>query len=92
MFPTPAVGPSLHRGPGRAKPGRRSRVLESPGVRDWIMLIVGTVLGVIALTADLIGIGGYPGFGWKQAALTVVAVLIVTFSAIRIVSRDRRSR
>jgi hypothetical protein len=67
-------------------------VLESRGVRDWLMLIVGTALGVIALTADLIGIGGYPGFGWKQAALAVVAVLIVTFSAIRIVSRDRRPR
>jgi hypothetical protein len=65
-------------------------VLESRGVRDWIMLVGGTALGVIALTADLIGIGGYPGFGWKQATLTVVAVVVVTVSAIRIVSRDRR--
>lgn len=67
-------------------------MLESPGVRDWIMLVAGTALGVIALTADLIGVGAYPGFGWKQAALTVVAVAVVVVSALRIVRRDRQSR
>jgi hypothetical protein len=59
-------------------------------VGDWIMLVGGTVLGVIALTADLIGVGGYPGFGWKQATLTVVAVVVVAASAVRIVWRERR--
>lgn len=54
------------------------------------MLVGGTVLGVIALTADLIGVGGYPGFGWKQATLTVVAVVVVAASAVRIVWRERR--
>jgi heme exporter protein D len=57
---------------------------------DWLLLIIGTGLGLVSLTADLIGIGGYPGFGWKQATGTVVALVLVLVSAVRIIRRDRR--
>lgn len=57
---------------------------------DWILLVLGTGLGVLSLTADLIGIGGYPGFGWKQTAGTAVALVLVVVSAVRIVRRERR--
>ncbi len=54
------------------------------------MLVAGTALGIVALTADLIRLGAYPGFGWKQASATVVALVLVGVSAVRIVRRDRR--
>jgi hypothetical protein len=54
------------------------------------VLGIGTLLGVMALTADLIGVGAYPGFGWKQALATVVALVLVGASSARIVRRERR--
>ena len=56
---------------------------------DWMMLVLGTVLGILSLTADVIGIGGFPGFGWKQALGTAVALVLVAAAAVRIVRRDR---
>jgi hypothetical protein len=55
------------------------------------MLVVGTTLGIVALTADLTGLGQFPGFGWKQSAATAAALALVIVSAARIVRRDRRS-
>jgi hypothetical protein len=58
--------------------------------RDWFVLVVGTLLGLVSLTADLLGVGGFPGFGWKQVVGTAVAVVLVGASAWRIVrQRDR---
>lgn len=56
---------------------------------DWVMLVVGTGLGVLSLTADVIGVGAYLGFGWKQVVGTAVALVLVGLSAVRIVRRDR---
>jgi hypothetical protein len=57
---------------------------------DWVVLVLGTVLGIVALTADLIGLGGFPGFGWKQALGTAVAILMVGAASVRIVRRERQ--
>jgi uncharacterized membrane protein len=54
------------------------------------VLGIGTLLGIVALTADLIGAGAYQGFGWKQALGTVVALALVGASSARIVRRERR--
>ena len=59
---------------------------------DWVMLIVGTGLGIVALTADVIGLGAFPGFGWKQAVGTAVALILVALGAVRILRRERRDR
>ena len=59
---------------------------------DWVALAVGTVLGLVSLTADLLGIGGYPGFGWKQVTGTVVAAVLVAVAGVRIARRQRRDR
>lgn len=55
---------------------------------DWVMLVVGTGLGVVSLTADVLGLGAFPGFGWKQAVGTAVGLLLVALGAVRIVRRD----
>jgi hypothetical protein len=56
---------------------------------DWVVLVLGTALGILSLTADLVGLGGFPGFGWKQAVGTAVALVVVLGSAVRIVRRER---
>jgi hypothetical protein len=59
-------------------------------VWDRVMLVVGVGLGIIALTADAIGIGAAPGFGrWQRVALGVALVLVV-LGAARIGRRERR--
>ena len=55
---------------------------------DWVLLVFGTALGVLSLTADVIGVGGFPGFGWKQALGTAVALALVGVGAFRIMRRD----
>jgi hypothetical protein len=42
--------------------------------RDWALLVTGTLLGVVSLTADLLGIGAFAGFGWKQTIGTAAAL------------------
>jgi hypothetical protein len=41
-----------------------------------ILLLVGIVLVILSLAADMIGIGGSAGFGYKQIAGTVVGVVV----------------
>jgi hypothetical protein len=60
--------------------------------RDWILLVTGTLLGVLSLTADLLGIGAFPGFGWKQVLGTVVALMLVIPSGWRIFQGSRRDQ
>jgi len=58
----------------------------------WVALVVGTLLGVVSLTADLIGLGAFKGFGWKQTLGTVVALGMVIVSGWTIFLRSRRDR
>jgi hypothetical protein len=59
---------------------------------EWILLVTGTLLGVVSLTADLVGIGAFPGFGWKQALGTAAALALVISSGWRIYRRSRGDR
>jgi hypothetical protein len=58
--------------------------------RDWVLLVTGTLVGVLSLTADLLGIGAFPGFGWKQVLGTVIALALVIPSGWRIFQGSRR--
>jgi hypothetical protein len=58
--------------------------------RDWVLLVTGTLLGIVSLTADLVGIGAFPGFGWKQVVGTVVALALVIPSGWRIFQSSRQ--
>ena len=60
--------------------------------RDWIVLVAGTLLGVVSLTADLLGLGAFPGFGWKQVIGTAAALGLVIPSGWRIYHASRRDR
>ena len=40
-----------------------------------VLLVVGIVLLILSLAADLVGIGGWPGFGWGQILGTVIGVI-----------------
>lgn len=57
-------------GPARAAAAYRA----SPG---GLMILAGTLLGVLGLAADYLGIHGNPGFGWyKQSALLSGSLLV----------------
>jgi len=58
----------------------------------WVILVFGTVLGVLSLTADLVGVGAFKGFGWKQELGTVVALCLVVVSGWHIFYRSRGRR
>jgi hypothetical protein len=58
----------------------------------WVVLVFGTLLGVLSLTADLVGVGAFKGFGWKQTLGTVVALGMVIAAGWRIFSDSRGGR
>jgi len=60
--------------------------------RDWILLVAGTLLGVVSLTADLLGLGAFPGFGWKQVIGTAAALGLVIPAGWRIYQNSQRNR
>ncbi len=47
------------------------------------ILIVGVVVGLISLFADPLGLGGEPGFGWKQTLGLVVGVALVVVGLLQ---------
>lgn len=53
-----------------------------PRQRGTVMLVVGVLLVLLSAAADPLGLGGAPGFGWKQmmgvalgAVLAIVGVV-----------------
>jgi uncharacterized membrane protein len=59
---------------------------ESRGI---VLIVVGIVLSVMSLFADIIGFGGgpglsaAPGFGWKQVVGAVIGVALVAVGFAR---------
>lgn len=49
----------------------------------WL-LVLGMVLALLAVVADPLGLGGYPGFGWRQTVLLVVGVGVAVVAAVRL--------
>jgi len=44
--------------------------------RGLILIAAGAVLALVALGADLLGLGGHPSFGWKQILGAVVGCAV----------------
>ena len=47
---------------------------EGKELKGKLLLIIGALCVVAALTADAIGIGVKPGFGWKQGLLLIAGL------------------
>jgi hypothetical protein len=43
----------------------------------FIVILAGLILVILSITADMIGIGAEPGFGWKQTLGLIVGFLMV---------------
>jgi hypothetical protein len=54
----------------------------SDKTRGLALTGAGALLVLIAVTADVVGLGGYPGFGWKQILCLVVGAGVV-FAGLR---------
>jgi uncharacterized membrane protein YgaE (UPF0421/DUF939 family) len=42
----------------------------------YVLIVLGAVIAVVSLAADLLGIGNHPGLGWQQLLGTAVGVII----------------
>lgn len=62
------------------------------GMLDWFLLVAATLLGILSLVADLVGLGGFQGFGWKQALGLAVSLVVVGVTTLRIYRRERGGR
>lgn len=50
--------------------------------RSVAVLVVGVLLFLVSAGADTLGIGGAPGFGWKQLTGFAVGVLLAAIGMI----------
>lgn len=48
----------------------------------FVLTVVGIIVLLLSLFADLIGIGGYPGIGIKQVVGIIIGVLIIGIGSI----------
>jgi hypothetical protein len=46
--------------------------------RNWalVMMVIGVILALVSVFADALGVGGEPGFGYKQGAGLVIGVVL----------------
>jgi hypothetical protein len=52
-----------------------------------MLLALGVLLVLVSAAADRLGLGGAPGFGWKQLAGLAVGVLIAAVGMVKLRSR-----
>jgi MYXO-CTERM domain-containing protein len=48
-----------------------------------LILVLGVLLALVSIFADALGVGGQPGFGWKQTIGLVVGLALVGFGLWR---------
>ena len=48
----------------------------SARTQGGILVLVGVVVLLVSATADILGIGGFPGVGWKQLAGIAAGVAV----------------
>lgn len=49
-----------------------------------VLLVVGVLLVLVSAAADTLGIGGAPGFGWKQITGVVAGVVTAALGVSRL--------
>ena len=55
----------------------------------WPVLVAGTLLGVVSLLADVVGVGGFAGFGWKQGLGVILAFALVLLGVYGVLGEER---
>ena len=48
-----------------------------------VVLVVGVLMFLVAAAADSIGVGGAPGFGWKQIVGVAAGVAVAAVGLVR---------
>ncbi len=56
--------------------------MDTKRIVGIVLLLVGVVVLVLALAADMIGIGGFPGFGSTQIAGTVGGAVVAVVGLV----------
>lgn len=51
--------------------------MSSKNITGVALLVVGVVIVIVSLGADYIGVGGFPGFGFKQVIGTIVGAVLI---------------
>ena len=42
-----------------------------------VLLVAGVVIVIVSVAADYIGMGGFPGFGYKQITGTILGIVMI---------------
>jgi hypothetical protein len=50
--------------------------------RSVVLLIVGIVIVLVCLLADVVGIGAFPGLGWRQLVGAAVGVVVAVVGGL----------
>ncbi len=58
-----------------------------PRQRAVVLLVVGGLLVLVSAAADRLGMGGAPGFGWKQIVGVGLGVVLVVAGAASLLRR-----
>ena len=48
---------------------------------SWVILVLGILLALVSVFADPLGVGGEPGFGWKQQTGLAVGLALTALAA-----------
>ena len=48
-----------------------------------LIVAIGVLLALLSIFADALGIGGQPGFGWKQTLGLVIGVVLAAYGLWR---------
>ena len=51
---------------------------------SWVILVLGILLALVSLFADPLGLGGEPGFGWKQTTGLIVGLAFTAVAGWRL--------
>lgn len=56
--------------------------METKRIVGIVLLVVGIIVLIVSVAADAIGLGGSPGFGYKQVAGTAIGVIAAVVGGI----------
>jgi len=52
--------------------------------KPWVLIAIGLVIIVLSGFADALGLGRYPGFGWRQTVGVVLGIVAVVCGVWRL--------